>query len=300
MRRTLGPVVVTGASGFVGRRLVEALQRKEYETISVDLTSSAAGQDATDILSSRLADSIPHSSQIVHLAAISSDKDCARDPLAAIKINIEGTANLLKAAVSVGSKQVIFASSEWVYGDYRGVTPLTEETEIGLNRLTSLYARSKFFAETLFTDYLATNSQILRFGIVYGARLQGGCALEAVATNCLEGDTVTIGSKKNGRRFIHVDDLVAALLCSLERPMKTGIFNLGGPEMITLENIIKGMSVLLDKQISVTEKSPDDWVQRNVISKRFYEEFEFEPVWSLEDGLKAIIRASRQNSSASE
>jgi nucleoside-diphosphate-sugar epimerase len=274
------------------------LHRKECETISIDLTPSAAGQDATDILSSRLADSIPHSSQIVHLAAISSDKDCERDPLAAIKINIEGTANLLKAAVRVGSRQVIFASSEWVYGDYRGVTPLTEETEITLNRLTSLYARSKFFAETLVTDYFPTNFQILRFGIVYGARLRGGSALEAVATNCLEGDTVTIGSKKTGRRFIHVDDLVAALLCALERPMATGIFNLGGPEMITLENIIKGMGALLDKQILVTEKSPDEWVQRNLISKRFYEEFEFEPVWSLEGGLKAIIRESSQNSSS--
>ena len=87
------PVVVTGSNGFIGARLVQRLSQLGVDVVRID----AAGTDGShpvDICSAAVADLIPASSRVVHLAAISTSGSCRAEPALAAEVNIGGTRNV--------------------------------------------------------------------------------------------------------------------------------------------------------------------------------------------------------------
>ena len=84
-------------------------------------------------------DTSPNKSTIIHLAAISKDKDCNANPNLCIDVNINGTLNLIHAAKKKSIKNFIFASSEWVYGDSRSNL---------LNEKSSIFSISFYYYPT--------------------------------------------------------------------------------------------------------------------------------------------------------
>lgn len=111
------PVVVTGADGFVGSRLVSVLRERKFDVIALDSKPLREGTIKADITDPSIAAFVPEGSVVVHLAALASDGECRREPERAVKINVLGTLNLTTAAASKGIRQFIFASSAWVYGE---------------------------------------------------------------------------------------------------------------------------------------------------------------------------------------
>ena len=113
----ISAVFIVGAESFVGKNLIRHCQSRSIPYRGVDLIeSSDPNVHKVDICDPRLADEIPADSVVVHLAAISRDSDCSENPGLANKINIEGTLNVLRCAQVKNARQMIFASSEWVYG----------------------------------------------------------------------------------------------------------------------------------------------------------------------------------------
>jgi UDP-glucose 4-epimerase len=226
--------VVTGGAGFIGSNLVDALLARGDEVVVVDDLSSGKRENVSeqarlvelDIGDPSLADAFAEARPEVcfHLAAQADVPTSVAKPVFDAEVNVIGTIRVLEAA---GSTPVVFSSTGGaIYGEC--VAPARED-----HPRTPLapYGIAKLAGE----EYLAgwnrlrgTRHATLRFGNVYGPRqetgLEGGVV--AIFLNAMaSGEETTIfGDGSQRRDFVHVDDVVLALLAA---PGTPGVFNVG-------------------------------------------------------------------------
>lgn len=288
-------VVVTGASGFVGKKLVLKLISIGHEVIALDMVDPEIQNvtfvkvDITNKLDD-LQEKIPAGATLVHLAAISTDSQCKADPIGAINTNLAGTARVIDLAHTRQAQRFIFASSEWVYPESPNRHLQTEETLVSLEQLSSLYAMTKLMGENLVRSTCNIPFITLRFGIIYGPRVKAGSAPESIAYKISRGEDVSIGSGGTARRFIYIDDLIdgICLTVSNELVKVNTIYNLSGDKLVSLMDVSDEVMNLLNKDIRVIEGGSTPSV-RNPDPSKFNYDFQFKPSVSIRDGLKACI-----------
>lgn len=281
-----GPVVVTGSNGFIGARLAERLTQLGVEVVRID-ADGTNGAHAVDIRSPEVADLIPASSRVVHLAALSTSGSCKTDPALAASVNIVGTLNLAQAAKSAGAKQFVFASTEWVYGSSGSEEPTFEDLPIDIGSLTDTYAITKIAAEALLkSSGLFDDLVILRFGIVYGPRTANWSAVESLLNASSQG-VVEVGSLATARRFIFVDDIVDGILAALGHQGQE-ILNLAGSTLVTLGDVITESQKILGREVSVSESNPAAVSVRNPDPSRAIEVLDWRPEVDLHEGLSRV------------
>lgn len=162
---------ITGGESFVARHLWNLLEAAGHDVSGVDLAASQKPAcHRIDLRDRMIADVIPEGATVVHLAAISTDPLCKSDPLAALDVNIGGTINVARAALTRNCPQFVFASTEWVYGGVSNNGEQLEDDPIDVTRIPSAYAFSKVAGERVLAFSGLPNVTILRFGIIYGPR----------------------------------------------------------------------------------------------------------------------------------
>ena len=280
---------ITGAESFVGKRLVKHCKDKKISYSGVDVVSSEDSNiSKIDICDVDLSEMIPFDSVVIHLAAISRDPDCAKNPNLANKINVEGTLNVLRSAKVKDCRQLIFASSEWVYGQVSNDSEQQESDEIQIQRLDSIYAITKAVGEhylRLLREDLAVT--ILRFGIIYGPRPSNWSAVESLFDSVKIKEEVVVGSLKAGRRFIHVDDICAGILAAVGQT-DFEIFNISSDSTVTLGQVIEESMRIHGTTPRVAESSPEKISLRNPSNLKAKQRLNWSPLVSLSDGLKSL------------
>jgi UDP-glucose 4-epimerase len=279
-------IFITGINSFVGQVLEKSLIKKKIKYLGVDLNiNNNHNKTILDIRDKKLVNIIPENSTIIHLAAISKDKDCNNNKILAFDVNVNGTINLLESAKIKKAKKIIFASTEWVYGNKIKKGENKESDNIIINNIDSVYALTKIIGEKILFNYSTLFKLIiLRFGIIYGPRKQNWSAFESIFNNCINSNNVEIISKKISRRYVHVQDIVDGILLSIKYP-SSGTFNLTGKEDITLEKLIKNSSKLLKKNINILEKNSNNFSIRkpsNLLAKNL---LKWKPNKNLNQGL---------------
>jgi UDP-glucose 4-epimerase len=284
------PFVVTGADGFVGQALVKRLLEMGAKVVPLDSNPSFETTVSVDIRDPKISDFIPENAIVIHLAALSTDQQCRENPERAVEVNVLGSLNLAEACRRKNASQMVFASSEWVYGDIDGDEIKSEISPIDLTKLTSVYAVTKAVSEAFLRSGLGPeNSTILRFGIVYGPRDSSWSVVERLLFDVSEKDTVTVGSLRTGRRFIYVEDLVDGILASLgQKGVST--FNLSGDDLVTLGDIIQISDSLLLRKTVVIESNPEAWVQRNPSNAFAKQELEWNPTHHINQGMEKVAQ----------
>jgi nucleoside-diphosphate-sugar epimerase len=281
---------ITGANSFVGKSLLNECKKRKIKFIGIDKNCKKSKNIfKVDITKDDISPFLPKKSYIIHLAAISTDKDCKQNFKLAIKTNIEGTQNLIEVAKKKHAKQLIFASSEWIYGDIKSNKEKQyEKKTIDLIGNSSEYAVTKIMGEKL-CRFASDNfvSTILRFGIIYGPRLNNWSAIENLFYNVATQSTVKVGSKLTARRFIYIDDIVSGILSSVGRK-KSEVFNLTGNKLINLEKVITLSKKILTKKIEIIETDKKVYSIRNPINSYAKKQLKWNPKTSLEKGLKEI------------
>ena len=129
------------------------------------------------------------------------NQDCAGKAYDCFDINVMGTLNLINSALKKNVKQFIFASSEWVYNDFKMDEEQDETSLININKHTSEYALSKLVTEAnLMQQYerVFNSVTILLFGIIYGPRKNNWSAVESIFSQVKKHEKITINSKRNG------------------------------------------------------------------------------------------------------
>lgn len=236
-------VVITGAKGFVGQEIALQCQKKGIDVLGADIIDAdERNYYNADISSNRIKEIIPEGCDaIIHLAALSRDRDCKNNAYNCFNLNVMGTLNLIEAAQMKNVKSFIFASTEWVYDSFLEDEIKDEDSFIDIAKHKSEYALSKIVSEAnLRQKYLYgfCNVTILRFGIIYGPRKSDWSAVESIFHTVNTKDAVEVGSLKTGRCFIHVADIASGVIKSIGL---TGfnLINLQGARLITLGEIIE-------------------------------------------------------------
>lgn len=242
MKREL---VITGVSGFVGRRLAEIALLRGFGVTGLDkipLDMDGVVFHQVDPLQDPIRELIPKGSVVVHLASLSTDPQCRVNPELALKLNLEVTLKVLSESNAANAERFIFASSEWVYPENQDDSVQTEGDVLDTRDLNSLYALTKLFGESIIRIFASISYTILRFGIVYGPRKVPSSAAESIAFKASQGELITVGSVETARRFIFIDDLVDAILTVVlasEQKISKQIFNVAGPELVSLGRIVE-------------------------------------------------------------
>ncbi len=290
-------IAVTGAGSFIGAALDRYCQAHGIEWTGVDMAPAGERHSiVADISVPGWERALPEGvGAIVHLAAISRDSDCRRDPARALAVNLTGTWNVIEAARLRAIPQIVFASSEWVYGDVDAGLK-NEDSPIDAASLASEYPLTKLAGERLLwmaaqrTPALAAT--VLRFGIVYGPRAGNWSAVESMHDAVARRDRVEVGSLDTARRFIHVDDIAAGIGASLGRAPGFEIFNLTGDRLVSLGDIIGESVRLHGRAPMVEERSPGQASIRNIDNAKAVRQLGWRPRIGLRQGLESLSAAA--------
>lgn len=221
-------VLVTGGSGFIGLNCISELLEKGVEVHVLDVEMPAKSHPIIDnsnlswflgsILDTDVVDTAMNGCDaVVHLAAQSSVPESMKDPARTMVINFDGTKNIHSSALKCGVSRIVFASSAAVYGAPAQV-PLTEESPCSPQ---SPYGQSKFDAERFLMNQESSrlSSIALRFFNVYGATPYGrgrGVIPSIYDEISNKQRCILFGEGEQTRDFVHVHDVVSAILLSLD------------------------------------------------------------------------------------
>jgi nucleoside-diphosphate-sugar epimerase len=258
-----GMVLVTGAAGFIGSNLVDALLERGARVRGLDNFTTAkrenlpSGNGRFELLEADLRDpeacrkaclGVTH---VFHQAALGSVPRSLADPASTIAANVAGTANILAASRDARVLRVVYASSSSVYGDSERLPK--KEGEEGLP--VSPYALSKLMAEQLadmFARTFGLESIGLRYFNVYGPRQDPEGPYAAVIPRFfrayLAGDAPVIyGDGLQSRDFTHVDDAVRANLLAAAAPSEAcgRAYNVAGGRGVTVIELARLIRELL-------------------------------------------------------
>ncbi|MBU3929165.1 NAD(P)-dependent oxidoreductase [bacterium] len=283
---------ITGAGGFIGGALMARCGKDNLDYVAVDIADgSAANYRKADIGSKDIADLIPENTDaVIHLAALSRDPDCKNKGYECFNTNVMATLNMIDAAEKRKAKQFIFASTEWVYGSFAEDEVKDEETSIDITLLDSEYALSKLVSEQNLRqkyNHGFCPVTILRFGIIYGARKQNWSAVESIFNMVKTKEEVKTGSRKTGRCFIYVSDIVSGIIKAIGLD-GFNVLNLQGDGLITLGDVIETSKSVLGKDVKVTETNPDSPNIRNVSNRKAKEVLKWRPEVDLKTGLMKL------------
>jgi nucleoside-diphosphate-sugar epimerase len=228
----VGKVLVTGASGFIGRHLVARLLELGLRVISV---SRSEGRDI--ILDPLPLKGVDH---VFHLAAKTGVVDAWASPLDFLNINFMGTARVLEQ--SRGLCSVTFASA-YVYGNPQQ-TPIPETEPANVR---NPYALSKLLAEQVCEFYARFYEQqvvVLRLFNVYGPGQDNTFLIPLILQQILDPSRpeVLVKDLHPSRDYVYISDVVEALLAST-RAAAGSVFNIGSGVSYTVKEIIERASI---------------------------------------------------------
>ena len=250
-----GPVIVTGAAGFVGYHVAQALLARGERVAGIDNVNSYYDVGLKEARLARLAelegftlhrvdiadkaatfavfDSVPDARRVVHLAAQAGVRHSMVDPWAYVSSNVMGHVTVLEAARRLKRlDHLVYASSSSVYGGNE-VLPFAESDRV--DTPVSLYAATKRADELIAHSYWHLYGMPLtglRFFTVYGPWGRPDMAYYAFAEAIMAGREITLYDEGRLKRdFTYVDDIVAGVLGCLARPPAAGqraqVFNIG-------------------------------------------------------------------------
>lgn len=303
---TPGPILVTGAAGLIGGRLVRRLAAEGAAVVATDRRAAEPPPGvrwATVDLEDRPALAAlmreARASAVVHAGAISGPMVAAGDPCRVMAVNVGGTLNVAEAALRAGVECLVALSSAGVYGAQATLDPVGEEAPLNAK---DVYGASKIAAETVLRAYRHDHGLpaiALRISSVYGPGRTTACFIRDMIDHARRGDPIALAPEGACRRqFAHVDDVVAAVLGALRAPrLDHFAFNVGGGTWLSEQEIVTlAAAVLPGLRIAATDAAPRclDGEMGPLDTARARVAFGFSPSIPLAEGVAAYAAALRQ------
>lgn len=225
-------LLVTGAAGFLGSHVADALTAAGHDVILFDVVASPYASGNQQVMVGSILDPIAIDAAlegvdaIYHFAAIADIEEAMSDPVKTLEVNVMGTARLLDAARQKNIKRFVFASSIYVYSNQG-----------------AFYRTSKQASENLIEDYyrrFGVPYTVLRFGSLYGPRAGSTNAVHRMVTQALSTKRIQYaGTGREVREYIHVFDGAAAAVDVLASEYENQIIHLTGQERMTTKDMME-------------------------------------------------------------
>jgi nucleoside-diphosphate-sugar epimerase len=290
--------VLTGAAGFIGSHLAEALAARGHEVLGVDSFTdyydvalkeeNAAGLDVARMDLAEVDLELDGVDGIFHLAGqpgVRSFGDVFEDY---VTRNLLATRRVFERAAGTGVR-VVFASSSSVYGDAESY-PTPEETapcpispygitKLGCEHLAHAYAKE-----------FGLDAVVLRYFTFYGPRQRPDMALARVVDALARGGTFELyGDGFQSRSFTYVADGVEATIRAMEDAPAGALYNVGGGAEATMRDVIATLERVSGRTLDVVEQpaAAGDVRRTSADTSRIESELGWRATTSLEDGLSA-------------
>lgn len=292
---------VTGAAGFIGSHLAEALLADGHEVVPVDCFTdyydlqrkreNAAGLDVieADLAQAPLDGLLAGADGVFHLAGQPGVRASFGEAFALyLRHNLLASQRVFEAAARAGVR-VVFASSSSIYGDAE-ITPTPEDAPA---RPISPYGVTKLACEHLAAALArAAGLEVvtLRYFTVYGPRQRPDMAFTRIVEALAGGAPFELyGDGSVSRSFTYVDDAVEATIAAMERAPSGAVYNVGGRSEATLLEAIELCEALAGRRLDVRFQEPaaGDVRRTKADGSRIARELGWSPRVAIEDGLRA-------------
>ena len=305
-------VLITGAGGFIGSHLAEALvqggasvrafvrynsrgdagllrqlpadAQSEIEIVAGDLRDTAAVERA-----------VSGCEVVFHLGAIISIPYSYRHPLETAETNVMGTLAVLLACRSRNVERLVHTSTSEVYGTAQ-FTPMDESHPL---QGQSPYSASKIGADKLVESFWRAYNLpavTVRPFNTYGPRQSARAVIPTIITQALTADCVRLGSLETRRDFTYVRDTVGGFLRAALAPDVTGEeINLGTGRDIAIGELAERVIALVGRPVEIVTDAdrlrPEKSEVMQLLSdnSRARQMLGWEPAWSFDDGLRETV-----------
>lgn len=300
--------LVTGAAGFIGSTLADALTARGIDVIGLDCFTDYYSRDikesnlaplrqrktftfVEDALQTvdldRVLDGVTH---VFHLSAQAGvRKSWGRDFVTYTTHNVDATQRLLEAVKDRPLERFVYASSSSVYGDNVAI-PMREDAMV---QPVSPYGVTKLAAEhlcLLYTANYGVPTVSLRFFTVYGPKQRPDMGFHRFLRAALTGQPITLyGDGEQTRDFTYVDDIVAALVAAGERGRAGGVYNIGGGSRVSINEVLALVGTVTGRPVDIRREPSQKGDMRDTFAdtSRAKAELGFVPSTPLEQGLRA-------------
>ena len=311
-------ILVSGATGYIGNRVVLQLAKRNLEIVAADLDMgknkdklkekyTAAGHnlkllkfeklDTTNFQNIESIFNKYNFDSVINLA-YGIGKICEDNPLLASKINIVGTTSIFEMIVKYKIRRLVFTSSETVYGanqSYFGQRPVTENDYSGIDQYFYTYGVMKLLNEFMAEKYIKKHGCSIAYtrpSVVFGYGRQNTAInwAEDFAAKPALGEPVYLPfSKKSADNWIYVDDCAEQLVrLALKDKLNFSSYNTGS-QTVTGEELEKTVKKILpDAEIYFDEKNLRTPLIDDQDDSRIRKEIDFNPR-SFVDGVKCLI-----------
>jgi nucleoside-diphosphate-sugar epimerase len=290
--------VVTGAAGFIGSQLTEALIAAGHDVVAVDSFTDyydpalkEENASAFDVLRLDLAEEdldLAGVDGVFHLAGqpgVRSFGDVFEDY---VRRNLLASRRVFESAAAVGVRTV-FASSSSVYGEAERY-PTPEDTR---PQPISPYGVTKLGCEQLAYAYahsFGLDVVVLRYFTFYGPRQRPDMALARIVDALARGAQFELyGDGLQSRSFTYVADGVDATVAAMERAPRGALYNVGGGEEATMRDAISVLEEITGRTLDLVERAaaPGDVRRTAADATRIEQDLDWRASTSLANGLKA-------------
>ena len=298
--------LVTGGAGFLGSHICERLLDQGHEVICLDNFFTGNKQNVAHLQDHANFELMRHDvidpfkvevDRIYNMACPASPVHYQYNPIKTVKTSVMGAINCLGLAKRVGAR-ILQASTSEVYGDPE-VHPQPESYRGNVNPigLRACYDEGKRCAETLFFDYHRENkvdTRVVRIFNTYGPRMapDDGRVVSNFIVQALRGEDLTIyGDGSQTRSFCYVNDLVEAILRTMEQEETVGPVNIGNPVEFTIRELAEQVLAKVGSSSKLIEMPlpSDDPTQRKPDISLAKKVLDWEPKVQLSEGLDRTI-----------
>jgi nucleoside-diphosphate-sugar epimerase len=269
--------LVTGAAGFIGARTSELLIKDGHTVVGIDNMNEAYDPrmkayrlrklqampgfvfHKLDISKKSIIDQFTHEKfeGVINLAARAGVRASVKDPWAYVESNMIGTLNMLELCRQTGTKKFIVASTSSIYGED---PPYPTPESASSSEPLQPYAASKKGAEAMAHAYhhlYDIDVSVVRFFTVYGPAGRPDLSIfRFVQWICEDRPVLVNGDGEQSRGFTYIDDIARGTILAL-KSVGYEVINLGGHEVITINDLIQLIEEVVGKKAIVQYGPPD-------------------------------------------
>ena len=304
-------VLVTGAAGFIGARTSEFLIKDGHTVAGVDNLNEAYDPrikqyrlkklqalpgftfHRLDISEKSIIDYFREQEfqGVINMAARAGVRASVKDPWVYVESNMIGTLNMLELCRATGTKKFIVASTSSIYGED---PPYPTPESASSSEPLQPYAASKKGAEAMAHAYhhlYDIDVSVVRFFTVYGPAGRPDLSIFRFVQWISEGRPVRVnGDGEQSRGFTYIDDIARGVIDAL-KPVGHEVINLGGHEVITINNLIKLIEDVVGRKAIVEYGPPDlaDMRSNWADVTKAGELLGWEPQFSLRSGIEKLV-----------
>ena len=299
---------ITGGAGFIGIHLCKKLLELNHDVTVYDNFSNSLRENfdseinqkvtvvSGDILDiSKLVTSMQNHEIVIHLAAQISVPESVKNPKLTFDVNVNGTHNVLESCKKNKISKIIAASTAAVYQNVSEKIILNESS---LTEPSSPYGSSKLEMENMINDFTQThnvNAIILRLFNVYGIGQSPEYAgvITKFLSDIKSNNSLTIfGDGSQTRDFVHVNDVVSAIILSIDSS-NFGLYNVATGKSVTILDLAHLLIEQSKKKLDVVFQKPqkgDIKFSHTSISK-INQNLSFSPRYTITEGIKSLIKS---------